>query len=191
MSSGSKVDLSNTLELLKVFTEIKTSLSTVELRDKPTQTSFKIAPFLKMAGMYIPRSKEMGANGLNPVLWKFDHLLTTAAYFVDELGFPYGTLPDYKVPCEYRAGDLFPVFTDIFGNILDVDDDIVNSWFVDVTSFPPKLYNEMNRQVVTELLKHHIPCDEVDETFGGLLAFQSGVVLRLVRQSMASIDQIV
>ena len=49
----------------------------------------------------------------------------------------------------------------------------------------------MNRHVVTELLKHHIPCDEVDETFGGLLAFQSGVVFRLVRQSMASINQIV
>ncbi len=40
-------------------------------------------------------------------------------------------------------------------------------------------------------MKHQIPCDEVDETFGGLLAFQSGVVFRLVRQSMASNDQIV
>ncbi len=118
MSSGPKVDLSNTRELLKIFTEIKTSLSTLELRDKPSNTTYKVAPFLKMAGMYIPRSREMGANGLSRVLWKIDHLLTTAEYFVDEIGFPYGTLPDYKAPCEYRAGDSFSVFTDVFGNIL-------------------------------------------------------------------------
>ena len=159
MSSGPKVDLSNTRELLKIFTEIKTSLSTLELRDKPSNITYKVAPFLKMAGMYIPRSREMGPNGLNRAQWKMDHLLTTAEYFVDEIGFPYGTLPDYKAPCMYRAGDSFSVFTDVFGNILDVDDDIVNSWYDDVTSFPPKLYNEMNRQIVAELTKHHIPCD--------------------------------
>ncbi len=50
----------------------------------------------------------------------------------------------------------------------------------------------MNRQIVTELLKHHIPCDiDEDETFGGLLALQSGVVFRLVKQCMAVHDQIV
>jgi hypothetical protein len=49
----------------------------------------------------------------------------------------------------------------------------------------------MNRKIVAELTKHQILCDEVDETFGGLLAFQSAVVFRLVGQSMASIDQIV
>ena len=50
----------------------------------------------------------------------------------------------------------------------------------------------MNRQIVTELLKHHIPCDiDEDETFGGLIALQSGVVFRLVKQSMAAHDQIV
>ncbi len=57
MSSGPKVDLSNIRELLKIFTEIKTSLSTLELRDKPNNTTYKVAPFLKMAGMYIPRSR--------------------------------------------------------------------------------------------------------------------------------------
>ena len=50
----------------------------------------------------------------------------------------------------------------------------------------------MNRQVVTELLKHQIPSDiDEDEIFGGLIAFQSGVVFRLVKQSMAAHDQIV
>jgi len=50
----------------------------------------------------------------------------------------------------------------------------------------------MNWQIVAELLKHQVPCDiDEDETFGGLLAFQSGVVFRLVKQSMASYDQIV
>jgi len=191
MSSNPKVDLSNIRNLLKIFTEIKTVISTLELRDKPSNITYKVAPFLKMAGMYIPRSREIGPNGLNRAQWKIDHLLTTAEYFVDDIGFPYGTLPDYKAPCEFRLGDSFSVFTDVFGNILDVDDDIVNSWYDDVTSFPPKLYNEMNRQIVAELTKHHIPCDEVDETFGGLLAFQSEIVFRLVRQSMASIDQIV
>ncbi len=58
------------------------------------------------------------------------------------------------------------MFTDVLGNILDVNDDIVNAWYDDVTSFQHKLYNEMNRQIVTELLKHHIPCDmDEDETF--------------------------
>jgi hypothetical protein len=59
MSSGSKVDLSNVRELLKVYTEIKTNLSTVELRDSVNKHLYKIAAFLKMAGMYVPRSKEM------------------------------------------------------------------------------------------------------------------------------------
>ena len=45
MSSGSKVDLSNVRELLKIYTEIKTSLSTLELRDKANNTSYKVAPF--------------------------------------------------------------------------------------------------------------------------------------------------
>ncbi len=72
MSSGSKVDLSNVWELLKIFTEIKTNLSTLELRDKLTNLNHKIAPFLKMAGMYIPRSREI-VNGLNPAIWKIDH----------------------------------------------------------------------------------------------------------------------
>jgi hypothetical protein len=175
MSSGFKVDLSNVRELLKIYTEIKTNLSTVELRDKQTNLYHKIAPFMKMAGMYVPRSREI-VNGLNCASWKIDHLLTTADYFVDEVGFPYGNLPDYKEFCQHRNGS-FQVFTDAFGNILDVDDDIVNSWYDDVTSFPPKFYNEMNRQIVAELVKHQVPYEiEVDETFGGLLAFQFGVV---------------
>ncbi len=98
MSSGSKVDLSNVRELLKVYTEIKTNLSTVELRDSVTKHYHKIAAFLKMAGMYVPRSKEM-FNGLSRVSWKINHLLTTEDYFVDEVGFQYGNLPDYKEHC--------------------------------------------------------------------------------------------
>jgi hypothetical protein len=115
LKQSSKVDLSNAWELLKVYTEIKTNLSNWELRDKSNNSFHKVAtvaPFLKMAGMYIPRSREI-VNGLNRAVWKMNHLLTTAEYFVDEVGFPYGTLPDYKEHCEYR-GDLFPVFTDVF-----------------------------------------------------------------------------
>ncbi len=125
MSSGSKVDFSNVRELLKIYTEIKTNLSTVELRDSQTKIYHKIAPFMKMAGMYVPRSREM-VNGLSRVSWMIDHLLTTADYFVDEAGFQYGNLPDYKEHCPHRNG-FFQVFTDAFGNILDVDDDTVNS----------------------------------------------------------------
>jgi hypothetical protein len=57
-----KVDLSNVRQLLKNYTEIKTNLSTVELRDSATKALHKIADFLKMAGMYVPRSKEI-SNG--------------------------------------------------------------------------------------------------------------------------------
>ena len=190
MSSAPKVDLSNVRQLLKVYTDIKTNLSTVELRDSVTKALHKIAAFLKMAGMYVPRSKEISNGSLSRASWKIDHLLTTASYFVDEVGFQYGKLPDYELHCPHRNG-YFQVFTDVFGNALDVDDDTVNAWYDDVTSFPPKLYNEMNWQIVAELLKHQIPCDiDEDETFGGLIAFQSGVVFRLVKQSMASYDQI-
>ncbi len=50
----------------------------------------------------------------------------------------------------------------------------------------------MNRQIVTELIKHQIPCDiDEDEIFGGLIIFQSGVVFRLVKQAMGAYDQIV
>ncbi len=67
----------------------------------------------------------------------------------------------------FQDSSYYQVFADVFGNVLDVDDDIVNAWYDDVTSFPHKLYNEMNRQIVTELLKRQIPCDfDEDETFG-------------------------
>jgi hypothetical protein len=128
MSSAPKVDLSNVRQLLKVYTEIKTNLSTVELRDSVTKNFHKIAAFLKMAGMYVPRFKEIS--------WKLDHLLTTASYFVDEVCFQYGKLPDYELHCPHRNG-YFQVFTDVFGNVLDVDDDTVNAWYDNVTSFPP------------------------------------------------------
>ena len=59
MSSAPKVDLSNVRQLLKIYTEIKTNLSIVELRDSVTKALHKIAAFLKMAGMYVPRSKEI------------------------------------------------------------------------------------------------------------------------------------
>jgi hypothetical protein len=191
MSSAPKVDLSNIRQLLKIYTEIKTNLSTVELRDSVNKTLHKIAAFLKMGGLYVPRSKEISNGSLSSASWKIDHLLTTANYFVDEVGFQYGNLQDYKLYCPHRNG-YFQVFTDVFGNVLDVDDDIVNAWYDDVTSFQPKLYNEMNLQIVAELLKHQVPCDiDEDETFGGLLAFESGVVFRLVKQSTASYDQIV
>ena len=62
MSSAPKVDLSNVRQLLKVYTEIKTNLSTLELRDSVTKNYHKIAAFLKTSGMYVPRSKEM-SNG--------------------------------------------------------------------------------------------------------------------------------
>jgi hypothetical protein len=114
MSSGSKVDLSNVRELLRIYTEIKTNLSTVELRDFQTKIYHKIAPFMKMAGMYVPRSREMVNGSLNRASWKIDHLLTTADYFVDGAGFQYGNLPDYKEHCPHRNG-LFQVFTDAFG----------------------------------------------------------------------------
>jgi hypothetical protein len=95
MSSAPKVDLSNVRQLLKIYTEIKTNLSTVELRDSVAKAYHKIATFLKMARMYVPRSKEISNGSLNPSSWKIDHLLTTASYFVDELGFQYGKLPDH------------------------------------------------------------------------------------------------
>ncbi len=63
MSSGPKVDLPNTRELLKIFTEIKTTLSTLELRDKANNTFHKVAHFLKMAGMYIPDPKRWVPTG--------------------------------------------------------------------------------------------------------------------------------
>ncbi len=59
MSSVPKVGLSNVRQLIKIYTEIKTNLSTVELRDSVTKALHKIAAFLKMAGMYVPRSKEI------------------------------------------------------------------------------------------------------------------------------------
>jgi hypothetical protein len=119
MTSAPKVDLSNVRQLLKVYTEIKTNLSTVELRDSVYKTLHKIAAFLKMGGMYVPRSKEISNGSLNRASWKIDHLLTTANYFVDEVGFQYGNLPDYKLFCPHRNG-YFQVFTDVFGNVLDV-----------------------------------------------------------------------
>ena len=45
MSSNPKVDLSNIRNLLKIFTEIKTVVSTLELRDKPSNITYKVAPF--------------------------------------------------------------------------------------------------------------------------------------------------
>ena len=83
MASAPKVDLSNVRQLLKIYTEIKTNLSTVELRDGVTKAYHKIAAFLKMAGMYVPISKEISNGSLSPSSWKIDHLLTTASYFVD------------------------------------------------------------------------------------------------------------
>ena len=96
MSSAPKVDLSNVRQLLKIYTEIKTNLSTVELRgDSVTKALHKIATFLKMAGMYVPRSKEISNGSFSRASLNIDHLLTTASYFVDEVGFQYGKLPDY------------------------------------------------------------------------------------------------
>ena len=69
MSSAPKVDLSNIRQLLKIYTEIKTNLSTVELRDSVNKTLHKIAAFLKMGGMYVPRSKEMSNRSLNRASW--------------------------------------------------------------------------------------------------------------------------
>ncbi len=156
----------------------------MELRDSVTKALHKITAFLMMAGMYVPRSKEISNRSSSRTSWKIDHLLTTASYFVDEVCFQYGKLPDYELHCQHRNG-YFQVFTDVFGNVLDDDNDIVNAWYDDVTLFPHKLYNEMNRQIVTELLKHQVPCDtDEDEIFGRLLAFQSEVVFRLVKQSM-------
>ena len=164
MSSNPKVDLSNVRQLLKIYTEIKTNLSIVELRDSVTKALHKIAAFLKMAGMYVPRFKEISNGSLGRASMKINRLLTTTSYFVDEVGFQYGKLPDYELYCSHRNG-YYQVFTDGFGNVLDVDGDIVNAWYDDVASFPHKLYNEMNRQIVTELLKHQIPCDiDEDET---------------------------
>ncbi len=103
MSSAPKVDLSNVRQLLKIYTEIKTSLSTVELRDSVTKALHKIAAFLKMAGRYVPRSKEISNGSLSRASWKIDHLFTTASYFVDEVGFQYGKLPDYELYCPLPA----------------------------------------------------------------------------------------
>ena len=191
MASNPKVDLSNVRHLLKIYTEIKTNLSTVELKDAQTKSLHKIAPFLKMAGMYVPRAKEMSSGSLDPSLWKIDHLLTTASYFVDQVGFQDGKLPDYHHLCPYRE-DYFQVFTDAFGYVLDVEDPAVHSWYEYVTSFPPKLYNELNRHVVAELMKQQVPYEiNNEEVFGGLMAFQSGVVFRLIKQAMLAYDQIV
>ena len=117
MSSNPKVDLSNGRQILNIYTEIKTNLSTVELRDGQTKNLHKIAAFLKMAGMYVPRSKELSNGPLSRASWKIDHLLTTASYFVDEVGFQYGKLPDYELYCPHRNG-YFQVFTDWSSNLL-------------------------------------------------------------------------
>ncbi len=67
MSYAPKVDLSNIRQLLKIYTEIKTNLSTVELRGSVTKAYHKIAAFLKMAGMYVPRAKEISSGSLSPM----------------------------------------------------------------------------------------------------------------------------
>ena len=65
IASAPKVDLSNVRQLLKIYTEIKTNLSIVELRDSVTKALHKIAAFLKMAGMYVSRSKEISNGSLS------------------------------------------------------------------------------------------------------------------------------
>ena len=187
MSSNTKVaDLSNIRELLKIYTEVLNELSVIELRDPVTKQLYKIAPFLKMSSMYVPRAKEIQDGTLTH--WKIDHLLTTSDYFVEQ-GFQEGKLPDHKEFCDYRLADC-QVFTNAFGEIQDPDHHTVIAWYEYVTTFPAKLYNEMNKHVAAELRKRIIPCEiKHDEPFGALIAFQR-VTFRLIKQAIAAQDQI-
>ena len=190
MASTPKIDLSNIRDLLKIYQGVLDELSVIELRDPVSKTLHKIAPFLKMATMYVPRLEEIRDGTLTNILWKINHFLTTVDYFVDQAGFPEGKLPDEEVFCP-SLQIKHKVFTDAFGVIQDVDDVAVIAWYDYVTTFPPKLYNEMNKHIAAELRKRHIPCDiKHDEPFGALIAFQNRVVFRLVKQTMSAQDQI-
>jgi hypothetical protein len=80
-----------------------------------------------MAGMYVPRSKEMVTGSLRRTSWKINHLLTTANYFVEEAGFPQleesYRMKNKSAPAAVISSKCSPTF----GNILDVDDAAVNA----------------------------------------------------------------
>ena len=122
MTSTTKIHgMANTRELLRTFYAIRNDLISYEARDPITKQTYPIPSFLKMCLLHVPTKAEMNGKGMRKKNWKIPHFLPTADYFIEHAGFPPGKLPSHEEWCEYRH-DSFPVYVNVFGEVLRVDD---------------------------------------------------------------------
>jgi hypothetical protein len=115
----------------------------------------------------------------------------TAESIEKAFGYPEGVLPRQKYYCQYRE-DMCPVFIDIYGKVMDIEDSDLDQMVKQGHSIPEKLHKDFNRtllSIIQQNLQNVLPFD-TDEPLGVLQAYQAAVSAQIAKEAKSRFPEI-
>jgi hypothetical protein len=193
-----KTDLNdvNLLQLYEAHKRFDQLMVNAEGVDKMTKDVWQFSALWNLHKHVIPTRDNMSLSQAGkPVFsdWEHSDFLYTAQSIERDLGYPEGLMTHQLHYCTYRDGE-YPVFIDIYGKVIDIDDRELDNIFRQARNFPEKLHKEFCRtvQAYWALIFSGDLDTDGEEPLGALLAYQHAVVIRIskeAKQGFLAIDQ--
>ena len=134
-----------------------------EGKDPITKVTYQFSSLWNLYKYIIPTRDSMSRNPMGQLTisdWRISDFLYTAEAMEQAFGFSEGILPHQRYYCQYRE-DEFPVFIDIYGRIIDIEDEELDEHVKLARQFPEKLYREFNRTVLSYIQQNRWHCNSV------------------------------
>ena len=194
MSKKTDLNAASLPQMYELHKAVDQIMGNAEGKDPHTKTTFSFSSIWNLNRLVIPTRDNMSLTPTGqPKIsdWRVSDFLFTAESAEGEFGYPVGLLQRKQHYCLYREG-AFPVFVDVYGNTIDIDDQELNQIINQARNFPEKLYKEFNRTLlstVNTLILNVLDIDS-DEPFGVLIAYQQAVVARICKEAKSSFPAI-
>ena len=184
-----KTDLNdvNLLQLYGAHEQYDQLISNAEGVDKATKDVLQFSSLWNLHKHVVPTRDNMSLSQAGqPIFsdWRHSDFLYTAESIERDHGYPEGLLTHKLHWCPYREEE-FPVFIDIYGNVINIDDQDLDITFRQARNFPEKLHKEFSRTMQTlwsQIFAGSLDI-ESEEPLGALIAYQQSVVIRISKKA--------
>ena len=143
----SKTDLNgaNLPQLYDLHRKMDQFMGNAEGKDPVTKITHSFSAIWNLNRLVIPSKDNMSLSPTGQPIcsdWRTSDFLYTAESAEREFGYPAGLLARQHYYCSYRE-DVFPVFTDIYGNVIAIEDSDLSNIVYQARNFPEKLFKEL------------------------------------------------
>ena len=187
MPSKTDLNAANLPQLYDAHKLLDQCMVNAEGKDATTKNTWPFSSLWSLNRFVIPTKDNMSLTptGLPKISdWRTSDFLYTAESAERDFGYPVGLLSREQHYCQYRDG-VFPVFTDIYGYKIDIDEPELDYIIQQARNFPEKLFKEYNRVLHNTYLQNfsNVLDIDMDEPFGIMIAYQQTVISRICKEA--------